>query len=254
MTPTLLELAEDYPLYIPPRPGFIHDVTPGYVLTSGNSGANVNRIRLRDHEVEGALDAVRNRIAGERLERCTWWCGSLTTPDDLDQRLLALGLVPDEDAPTLRAMVLDHAPSGEPRAEVRRVETSEDFRTAMAVDMDATNPPPPVRARREAMMDQLWTQSVESGAVHYLGFVDGVPAAMARAYYVEGATLLRGAATLPAYRGLGVYTALVHARWREAAARGTPRLVVQAGPMSRSILEKVGFETLGEIALLVDRV
>lgn len=253
MTPTPLELAEDYTLYVPPRPGFIHEVTAGYVLTTGNSGASVNRIRLRDDEVDAALEAVRNRISGESLEQCTWWCGTLATPEDLPEQLLALGLIPDEDAPELRAMLLEHAPTGQPTAEVRRVETFEDFQTAMTVDMKAVHAPAPVRARREAMMDRLWTQSIETGAVHYLGLVDGQPAAMARAYYLEGATLLLGAATLPEFRGLGVYTALVHARWHEAVERGAARLVVQAGPMSRPILDRLGFDGVGEIRLLVDR-
>ena len=54
--------------------------------------------------------------------------------------------------------------------------------------------------------------------------------------------LLLGGASLPRVRGRGVYFSLVHARWRDAVARGTPRLVVQAGPMSRPILERLGFE------------
>lgn len=65
--------------------------------------------------------------------------------------------------------------------------------------------------------------------------------------------LLLGGASLPHVRGRGAYFALVHARWRDAVERGTPRLVVQAGRMSRPILERSGFRKLGEIRLLVDR-
>jgi predicted GNAT family N-acyltransferase len=53
--------------------------------------------------------------------------------------------------------------------------------------------------------------------------------------------LLDGAATLPRARGRGAYRALIAARWDEAAARGTPGLVVQAQETSRPILERCGF-------------
>lgn len=251
--PTPLELAEDFTLYLPPRRGYIRDVTPRYVLTTGNSGATVARIRLADDEVGSALAAVRERLRGEDLETCTWWCASRATPADIAEQLRALGLEPDRDAPTLNSMVLDEPPAGEAAAEVRRVETFDDFAVAMEIDMRSTNAPAPVRERRTAMLPQIWETSLEQGAVHYLGFDDGRPVAMARGVYLDGAALLLGAATLPASRGRGVYVALVHARWREAVERGTPCLVVQAGPMSRPILERLGFRSLGEIALLVDR-
>jgi hypothetical protein len=53
-------------------------------------------------------------------------------------------------------------------------------------------------------------------------------------------------------RGCGVYRALVRARWDEAVARGTPALVVQAGQMSRPILERLGFETICEVHAFLD--
>jgi predicted GNAT family acetyltransferase len=65
--------------------------------------------------------------------------------------------------------------------------------------------------------------------------------------------MLIGAATLPYARGRGIFTSLVHARWQEAVERGTPALVVQANRESGPILQKLGFETLGEIRLLADR-
>jgi hypothetical protein len=53
-------------------------------------------------------------------------------------------------------------------------------------------------------------------------------------------------------RGRGIYRALVRARWDEAVRRGTPALVVQAGRMSKPILERLGFETVCEMHALVD--
>lgn len=50
----------------------------------------------------------------------------------------------------------------------------------------------------------------------------------------------------------GTYRSLVAARFIDAERRGTPVLVVQAGPMSRPILTQLGFETILEITFLLD--
>ena len=50
----------------------------------------------------------------------------------------------------------------------------------------------------------------------------------------------------------GAYRALVAARAREAADRGTPVLVTHAGQMSRPILERLGFKPVSRIDRLLD--
>ena len=87
----------------------------------------------------------------------------------------------------------------------------------------------------------------------YLAYLDGEPVGFGRAVFAPWAALLLGGATLPEARGRGVYTALVHARWRETVERGVPRVVVSAGAMSAPILEKLGFRRLGHVRLLRDR-
>jgi GNAT superfamily N-acetyltransferase len=63
---------------------------------------------------------------------------------------------------------------------------------------------------------------------------------------------LMGGAVLPAFRGRGVYRALVRRRWDHAIARGTPLLVVQAGAMSAPVLDGLGFVRHGDLHLFVD--
>ena len=55
---------------------------------------------------------------------------------------------------------------------------------------------------------------------------------------------LWGGSTLAAYRGRGLYTALLAARVREARARGVPYLTIDAGAMSRPIVARHGFEVI----------
>ena len=53
-------------------------------------------------------------------------------------------------------------------------------------------------------------------------------------------------------RGRGVYRSLVQARWDWAVELGTPALTVQAGRMSRPILERLGFEFVEPVRVYVD--
>jgi GNAT superfamily N-acetyltransferase len=64
--------------------------------------------------------------------------------------------------------------------------------------------------------------------------------------------LLYGGATLPHARGRGAYRALLRARWDEAVAQGAPTLITQGGSMSRPILERLGFEPIGHVHMLLD--
>ena len=47
------------------------------------------------------------------------------------------------------------------------------------------------------------------------------------------------------------HRALIRARW-DALALGTAGLITQGGSMSRPILERLGFERVGEVHMLLD--
>jgi GNAT superfamily N-acetyltransferase len=71
------------------------------------------------------------------------------------------------------------------------------------------------------------------------------------AYSPYGLNMLGGCVRASA-RGRGVYRALIARRWQLAVERGTPALAVQAGPMSRPILERLGFRTVATLHTLCD--
>lgn len=75
---------------------------------------------------------------------------------------------------------------------------------------------------------------------------DGTVVCAARANFHEGTdfTSLWGGGTLEAYRGRGIYKALVSRRADEAAERGYRFLQVDASPDSRPILERLGLRAL----------
>lgn len=80
----------------------------------------------------------------------------------------------------------------------------------------------------------------------YVAYVEGVPACTGWVYFHADSEFasLWGGSTVPGYRQRGLYTAILARRVQEAAARGFRYVTVDAGPMSRPILEKHGFQLL----------
>ncbi len=213
----------------------------------------MQRLRLGEDDVEPAVAGVAALLRSRGLAEATWWVGELSTPAGLAERLLELGLEPD-DPPEMTSLTTGERPTGEPTVEVRRAETLDEALLALEIDWEASTyrtrsgrcagvrRPRPGRSLRQA-----GTQST------YLAYLDGDPVGFARAVFTPAAALLLGGATLPEARGNGVYTSLVHARWDEAVERGVPRIAVSAGPMSAPILERLGFDRIGRVRLLRQR-
>jgi Fe2+ transport system protein FeoA len=242
-----LELAENANTYTPLGPGQERVVTDRYVLWLGRGrepGWNVaQRFRFAAHELEEVRAEIHDHLRRRGRTACSWEVGTHATPDDLVERLLALGLVDDRPTPLAIGMVLREPPAQAPLdVEVRRVETADDAFAAEKIAAVAFGMPTPVR--RPFIPDP--------NNVVYLALVDGEPVARASASFGPHGVSLFGGATLPAARGRGAYRALVAARWHDAVERGTPLLVTQAGPMSRPILARLGFQEVCELRILVD--
>lgn len=80
----------------------------------------------------------------------------------------------------------------------------------------------------------------------HVAWVDGIAAAMGGCYYgTNDFANLWGGATLPDYRQRGLYRALLAVRLMEAQARGKKYLRVDCSPMSRPIVERLGFICIG---------
>lgn len=257
MSPTPLELCEDFVLHIPPRLDLQTVVTAGYAcVPRGPGGTVVQRIRLADAgEIHAAVEQVRAIAREADRSRVNWWVGELSTPDDIVDLLAAEGLLPDEDEPLLASLALERAPDGSPPpVEIIRVETLDEFVTAQELDLITMGVPPDERGRMLEGSPAHWETVRAEGIIQaYLARADGRPVAFARSAFGADGVALLGGGTLESERGNGYYTALVHARWRDAVERGTPLLCTQAGAMSRPILAALGFEHLGEIRVLVDR-
>ena len=80
----------------------------------------------------------------------------------------------------------------------------------------------------------------------YVAYMDEQPASTAWTYFPKHSQFasLWGGSTVSGFRKQGLYTALLAVRAQEAKARRVRYLTVDASDMSRSILEKFGFEMI----------
>jgi len=225
--------------------------TDRYTLCMG-AGKNWNTVqsqRLEPDEIDDALAEVRALLRERGRDRTQWEVGSSARPDDLVDRLLERGLVREKD-PYAVALVLTHAPPPPPPEIVaRRVETLDEYAAANAVQWEAFETPPDEIEEARAKLGEQWDETVN---VMHAAWLDGEIVAAGTSALTEHGLLLYGGATAPRARGRGAYRAVLHARWEEAVRNGTPALITQGGSMSRPILERIGFERVGGVHMLMD--
>ncbi|MFN8158076.1 MAG: hypothetical protein U0R68_11705 [Candidatus Nanopelagicales bacterium] len=259
-TTDLARIAEDLVAHLPPPVDGQRVERPWGVLRySGRHGrdfCNVVQVRLSADDVDDALDEARAWFAELGQPEHAWWIGDSATPDDLEQRLARRGLVPDPEQPTAAAMVLDGPPpaAAAPDVEVRALRDADDLRLMLEIDAAVWTV---TEHDREHLLDDLegqWARvAAQPGRTTYLALLDGVPSAYGTLVMTpSGVGTLLGGSTLPEARGRGLYQALVLRRWQDAVAQGAPGLVVQASPMSRPVLERLGFVTTGTVRLWAD--
>ena len=261
LAPALRRLAEESNAYVPIGERFERIEDPRYVvflfrdLETHPEGTTVLRLRLAAEEVEDTVAEVRALLASRNRRHATWETTSASTPDDLHGRLEALGMVPHAEPVAAAMALLAEPPPAPADVTVTRVETLEDYRHALEIAAEAFEMGD---AALEEMLDAAPRAFDEQQRVPwsdtFLAWIGGEPVAAASATYADAGVVLNGGSTRPAARGRGAYRALVRARWEEAARRGTPAVVTQAGSMSRPILERLGFRTVGEIRILLDEI
>ena len=217
-------------------------------LGMGVTWNTVQRQRFPLEELDDVLAEVRAELRRRHRTRTQWEVGS-SAPEGLVDALLARGLVRDTD-PYAVALVLGRQPPAVGEGLVaRRVETFEEYADANAVQWEAFAMTEAEIAEARELLPERFRGTVN---LMHAVWLDGELVAAGTAAPTAYGLLLYGGATLPRARGRGAYRALVRARWDDAVARGTPALITQGGAMSRPILERLGFERVGEVHMLVD--
>jgi hypothetical protein len=240
------EFAEGLSAYTLPAPGSTRVLTDRYCasLAPDSPWTEVARIRLRDAaDAAAAVEEVRDLMRRHRKTIASWWVSDRSTPDEVEALLLRAGLrIVEEDYDVAALMLIAAPPPGPADVEARRLATVEERLAASRLAWDAFGTPAEEREDLEAVAAEFELELAADATATYGVWLDGRMAAMATVAFSERGALLSGGCTAPWARGRGAYRALVRARWDDAAARGTPALVVQAGAQSEPILRRLGFE------------
>lgn len=218
------------------RDGWYQVITPSTKSVQGNE-VIYSRVAASDAEA-----VARETIAGYAAHDLPFkWCvGPLTEPADFGAVLDRLGF---EHWP-VRGMAVEpqrwtYRPH--PGVAVERVThaTFDDYYTTL------------VRGwAMELAEGSTWRASMlralDGGRHHsYLARIGGVPVATAGMIVKARSVYLVGGNVLDAYRGRGIYRALIDERLRDAAALGLALATTQAREAtSAPILDRLGFETL----------
>jgi hypothetical protein len=244
--------AAEYPnSFIPLGPGDERIETERFTLCMGAPPHwnTVQRQRFSQDEVDEVLEEVRQLLRERGRTRTQWEIGSEARPSNLVELLLYRGLIRDSE-PSATAMRLSAEPP--PPAyglRVARVETFEDYVAATEVQFEAFGTPPELLEEQRAWVRETWHS--DARLMHAVWLGGELVGAGTCAPTPHGLALF-GGATRRRARGHGAYRALISGRWAEARARELPALLTQAGAMSRPILERIGFEAIGHIDMLLD--
>jgi hypothetical protein len=255
-TPTELEeFVEAWAAFTPAPPGNAVVSNARFTLQGRVNGSRlaVHRVRLRDDEIDDALEAARSfmRVIGASV--ASWWLSEHSTPVGLESRLLERGLVIVEGDYLIDGLLLTSDPPLSPSAiDVHVVRSAEEYIAVVGAQDDAFDTPASERRDVADLADDYELER-ESDVVALFGaWLDARVAGGGRAFFSPRGVFMAGGSTAPWARGRGVYRALVRARWDAAVERGTPALAVQAGTMSAPILPRLGFEKVCSFRRLRD--
>lgn len=249
---TLLELYDRELREAVPSPGvgyrierdatFVRIIGP----TSGAHDNTVILTRLGAASADAAIEAeiARFEALGHDFE---WKVHAHDEPADLKARLIARGFV-EEPLETVMAFDLQaplHALGDPPAIRIEHVADPAQLHDVVAVQ-DA------VWGEAHDWLGPSLAQEMRDGpdaiAVH-VAYAQMRPVATAWVRFHAGTSFAStwGGATLPAWRGRGIYSALIAVEVEAARRRGYRYMSVDARETSRPIFEKLGFQTLARI-------
>jgi hypothetical protein len=225
-------------------PNFRLETFPHLTRHTPQSGSarGVVAFALLDKDTEA--EAIEEQIAYFQTTRTDfeWKVYSLDSPPDLKSKLLARGFVA-EDEEAFMLFDLSTLPDAADRktlpVEIRKIDDEAGIRDFVRVQTEVWN------KNLDWVGDQLIAEiqnSPERVSI-YCAYDGNQPIATGLTEYPKDSQFpeLHGGAVLPPWREQGIYAEIYNIRIRETRQRGYRYVAVDASPMSRPILEKLGF-------------
>lgn len=218
----------------------------GKVVRQVSSERGWNGVVWSDLDDSGADAAIAEQIAyfsglGREFE---WKLYGHDLPVGLGQRLRSAGFTAQPEETLMIGEVADLTLDADPPEGIRVLPVTDQAGVDLVADVHEAAFGTDSTRLRHQLLAQL-TADPDS-VVAVVALAGDTPVSAARMELVPGTRFagLWGGGTVEAWRGRGIYRALVALRAREAAERGYRYLQVDALPSSRPILERLGFEPL----------
>lgn len=232
-------------------PGFTREAFPHLVRYLGHTvdgeGGLVSYTSLTQGQelaqIQAELDHFRQK--GSPFE---WKVYEFDTPANLKELLLAQGFVQDEEEAFLvfhlgqeQGKTLPPQRTLNSNVRIERVADEAGLRDIVAIQ---------AAVWQDHEFDWLLPQLLDTLQNHpqqlsvYCAYVDEQAVGCGWTSFPPGSSMpeLHGGSVLEAFRGQGIYSALYRVRFEELRERGYQYVTVDAAPMSRPILERIGFE------------
>jgi GNAT superfamily N-acetyltransferase len=218
----------------------------GKVVRQVSSEQGWNGVVWSDLDDSGADAAIAEQIAyfsgiGREFE---WKLYGHDLPVDLGQRLRSAGFTAQPEETLMIGEVADLILDAEPPEGIRVLPVTDRAGVGLVADVHEAAFGTDSTRLRHQLLAQLTADPDTVVAV--VALAGDTPVSAARMELVPGTRFagLWGGGTVEAWRGRGIYRALVALRAQEAVERGYRYLQVDALPTSRPILERLGFEPL----------
>ena len=217
----------------------------------------VEPINVGPTDIDDAVAEAREIAHVEGKDRLVWWVepAQAWLGPELEQRGLPNRETPGFEA-VENAMALVEPPSGDTPDDVSAgvVESIDDLAASDRVVVEAFGAEPESAVALDGSRVERYAEYTTPGnsALQFIASLDGEVVGTAAAVLGNAGVNLFAAGVLPHARGRGVYRALIRARWDFAVERGTPALTVQAGQMSRPVLETAGFSFIAAARMYAD--
>lgn len=220
-------------------------VRPGWyqIITPASKSASANEISLSvmpESQIDDVITQTRDLY--KSLGVSFKWCvGPWTQPSDMDERLSQLTTVSWSARGMCCSRDLMITSPSDVTVEPMTEDNLDDFMYAFTNGWDLASEDG--NAQRVQMMRAL--SLAGQPCRYFLARWEGAPAGTAGIILKEDCAYLTGGNVLTAFRGKGVYRALIKARLNVLESLGTEVIATHAREKtSAPILEKLGFETL----------
>jgi GNAT superfamily N-acetyltransferase len=214
-----------------------------WVGGAGRGWSGIAWSDLGDADADAVIAEQVDCFAARR-EKFEWKLYDYDRPPDLARRLLAAGFVAEGEELLMVAEVSAVPAEAALPSGVRLLPVTDPAGVGLLIEVHERVFGTDHSRLRRSLLAQL--RDCPEVTAMVVAMAGDEPVCSARIEFLPGASFasLRGGGTLPAWRGRGIYRALVAYRAQLAAARGYRYLYVDASPDSQPILARLEFSRL----------